>query len=297
MFDIIGAYFLLASGIVANKYALRSIAPDLLVGIRMAVSGIFLLGFSVRTSPRLRWSHIKHDIWLLLGIALGTTLVPALLKAYALSSMAASKQTLLGSIDPFITALYAYLMWRDPLTLRKLCGMTVGFMGIAISVADRVPAEQWSIVSLPEIAVIIAIALGRYGWMLVQMLLKKDRYLPTEITSLSMLLSGLCSLGMSCMRGSAFIMPAEVSWTLVSVLVYTTLIGNICGYTAYTYCLRKYHATLIATVGLVVPLFVAALSMLFGMEQLSLRFGIAFALVALGMLIFHGPARRSLPIL
>jgi len=285
MLTIIGAYFLLASGIVANKYVLRFMPSDLLVGLRMTVSGLFLMSFSLGRSPRLTWKHIKDDLFTLLGIALITTLLPALLKAYALSSMAASKQTLLGSIDPFITALYAYLLWREPITLRKLLGITIGFMGIIYSVADRVPAEQLSIISLPEVAVIVAIALGRYGWMLVQILLRKERYKPTEITSLSMLMSGLCSLGLFYARGGTFLNNIQEG-VPVTALLYTTFIGNICGYSAYTYCLQRYEATLVSTVGLVVPLFVAALSACSGLEQLTLRFCISFALVAIGMVIF-----------
>lgn len=287
MIDIIGAYLLLASGIVANKYVLRYMAPDLLVGLRMTISGLFLMSLSIRTSPRLRWNHIKHDLGSLIGMSLGSTLIPALLKAYALSMMAASKQTLLGSIDPFITALYAYSIWDERLTARKLIGMTIGFIGIALSVADKVPTEQWGIISLPEIAVIISIALGRYGWILVQILLKKERYKPTEITSIGMLSSGLISLTLNIGRGIHFIRPLPDDFSYINALIYTTVIGNICGYTAYSYCLQRHNATLIATTGLLVPLFVAGISALLGLETLTIRFFIALSMVALGMTIFY----------
>ncbi len=287
MIDIIGAYLLLASGIVANKYVLRSIAPDLLVGLRMAVSGIFLMGLSIRTSPRLRWNHIRADLSTIMVMSLGATLLPALLKAYALSMMVASKQTLLGSIDPFITAVYAYIIWDERMTRRKLLGMLIGCIGIGISVTDTIPTEQLTIISLPEVAVLIAIALGRYGWILVQILLKKERYKPTEITSIGMLSSGILSLILYIIRHGAQIPPLPDNLPFINALLYTTIVGNICGYTAYSYCLQRHNATLISMTGLLVPLFVAALSAALGLETLSIRFFIALSLVALGMALFY----------
>lgn len=236
MIDMIIAYALLASGNVANKYILKSMSPALLVGIRMSVSGFLILLFSVRKSPRLRWSYLKHDLPILGVISVVTTLLPALLKAFALTYMVPSKQMVIGSIDPFITAAYAYLLWGEPLSWRKAIGISVGCFGVGISAVTSSPSEQlwggWWIFSLPELAVVIAVALGRYGWMVVQSMLKKGRYLPHEITALSMLTSGLLSLGISMARGNTLLFTGPTPDNFISILLYTTFIGNIGGYTA-----------------------------------------------------------------
>lgn len=301
MIDMIIAYALLASGNVANKYVLKSMAPSLLVGIRMSVSGLLILLFSVKSSPRLRWSHIKHDLPVLSVIAVVTTLLPALLKAFALTYMAPSKQMVIGSIDPFITAAYAYFLWGEPLSWRKALGITIGCIGIGISAASSTPTEniwgEWWIFSLPELAVIIAVALGRYGWMVVQSMLKKERYLPHEITALSMLTSGLLSLGISLVQGNTLTFTGPIPNNFISILLYTTFIGNIGGYTAYSYCLKRHSATVVSLTGLLMPLFVAFMSWFVGLEIITWNFFVAMAFVASGMAIFYSstPTRHTQP--
>lgn len=291
MIDIIGAYILLASGIVANKYVLRSMAPDLLVGIRMLVSGLAIFLYSVSDSPRLRWRYIREDFAKLAFIAICTTLAPSLLKAFALKYMPASKQTLLGSIDPFVTATYAYFIWNDRITLRQFLGMLVAFAGIVVLLISRFPEEQlwgeFSSVSYPEIAALIAVALGRYGWILVQMFIRKDRYAPHEITSLSMLSSGALALILGFFRGMTYEIPQENPWFFISVLCFTTFVGNIGGYTLYSYCLKHHSATLMSISGLLIPVLVASLSSLLGLEVLNGTFFVAMACVGMGMFLFY----------
>lgn len=298
MIDMFITFALLASGNVANKFLLKSMSPELLVGIRMSVSGLLILLFSVYNSPRLRWSHIRNDISIILVIAVITTLLPALLKAFALSYMVASKQMLLGSIDPFITAGYAYLLWREPLSWRQAIGMVVGCIGVGISAISSSPTEhiwgEWLIFSLPEIAVLLAVSLGRYGWMIVQSMLRKGRYLPHELTALSMFISGILSLSLSIIRGKTVLFTGPAPDHFISIILYTTFIGNIAGYTGYSYCLRHHSATVVSLTGLMMPPLVAFFAACVGLETLSLNFFIAMAFVTLGMVIFYSnkPALR-----
>src|SRR6516165_10800893 len=108
MIDIIATYALLSSGIVANKILLKYLAPDLFVALRMFISGVCLLPFALWNSHRMKWHYMKEDIATIFFISLCTTLVPSITKAFAYKYMLASKTALLGSIDPFVTALYAY---------------------------------------------------------------------------------------------------------------------------------------------------------------------------------------------
>src|SRR5581483_2603036 len=104
------SYAFIASGISTNKVLLHYLPPTLFVGMRMLLAGLVLLAFIYRSSERMRWRYIKHDIVLLTLIAGLTTFIPSVLKAYALKNMFSGKVALLGSLDPFITALYAYLL-------------------------------------------------------------------------------------------------------------------------------------------------------------------------------------------
>lgn len=297
MIDMLCAFALLASGNVANKYILQTMSPELLVGIRMSISGLLIILFSIRRSPRLRWSHIRSDLATLSLIALVSTLIPALLKAFALTYMAPSKQVLIGSIDPFITAFYAYLLFSEPITARQLLGIVVGCTGVVIAALTSTPYEklwgEWGIFSFPECAVIMAVALGRYGWMVTQGLIRKERYRPHEITALSMLTSGILSLILGLLRGKTLIITGPVTPHFVTAVLYTTFIGNIAGYTLYSNCLRHHSSTIVSLTGLSMPLFVALMSWGVGLEPLSATFFIALAFLATGMAIFYSKPKKQ----
>jgi len=297
MVDIVGAFFILASGNVANKFLLQYMSGELLVAIRMTVSGALLLLYHGRSSERLRWKYIRSDVMALTLIILCTALLPALLKAFALKYMPVSKQSLLGSIDPFITALYSYMLFNERITWRMLLGMTVGCSGIIISLLSSSPAEMlWghiSILSYPELAVVGAVALSRYGWMVVQGMLRKGRYEPSELNGIAMLSGGLMAFGLCAVRGTVLNVPVELYAQFFGVLCYTTLIGNVIGYTAYAYCLRRHSANLVALAGLLFPLFAALLSWLIGLEQLTWHFFVALFCVAIGLFILQGAQKKD----
>jgi len=295
MVDMLLTYLVLASGIVANKYVLAFMSPPLLVAIRMGVSGLLIVLYSKHTSSRLQWNYIRHDIRIISFIVLCTTLLPALLKAYALKTMLPSKQTLLGSVDPFITALYAYILTGERIGWRKLSGMVIGFVGIGIVLVGSTASErvwgEWLTISLPECAVLLAVALGRYGWILSQNMIRQERYRPHEITSMAMLASGVISLILSIIQGAFIHVPEVGAWKFISALLYTTLVGNIIGYTAYGHCLRRHSATFIAMTGLSMPLMVVGLGVALGLDVLTWQFMLAMVFVSCGMALFYSEHR------
>lgn len=290
MFDIVLVYFLLASGIVANKYLLASVSPDLFVGIRMFTAGLLLLPWSIRCA-RTRLANVRADLPSLFFISLCTTLVPAVTKAFALKYMAASKTALLGSIDPFVTALYAYILWQERLSFKKILGMLIGLCGVVITILSTSAAEiQWGEflhLSYPELAALGSVALSRYGWILVQLMLKKERYKPVEINSMTMLISGALALMIASLSGARFQIAPGCTGTFVIFFAYTVVIGNLCGYTLYSYCLKRHSATWMSFSGFLVPVFVFTISALLGREQLSYHFFIAGVLLFIGLSIFY----------
>lgn len=293
MFDIILTYLLLSSGIVANKFLLQGMSPDLFVGIRMFISGLILVPWNLqRTASRREfWQTIKADIWSLLFIALCTTLLPAIIKAFALKYMTASKTALLGSIDPFVTALYAYILWSETLSLKKIAGIALGFCGVLISIFSTSPTEmawgEFLYISYPELAALASVVISRYGWILVQLMLKKGRYKPTEINSMTMLVSGFLALCIAGLSGATVTVSCAATGWYVVVFAYTIIVGNLFGYTLYGYCLRKHSATLMSLAGFLVPVFVLLLSQCLGQEQLSLNLLFAGVVLFAGLCVFY----------
>ena len=284
------SYALLASGIVTNKILLQIVPPTLLVGIRMLAAGMILLATYFR-SHRLHWRYLKEDAYILTIITLFTTLIPALLKAFALKYLVASKAALIGSIDPFVTALYVWILWHEKLSLTKLVGILIGLSGVTFSIVATGSIKEtmlgWAVFSLPEMAQIAAIFFGRYGWILVQDLLRKHRYMPAEINGITMLSSGLIALIYSVTTEPIALLAPCCPWKLAGLMAYTTIFGTVFGYTVYATMLKRHNATFMSLAGFSIPLFVSLLGWVFLNEKITLNFLIAAFLIFIGLIVFY----------
>jgi drug/metabolite transporter (DMT)-like permease len=246
-------------------------------------------------------------------------LIPALFKAYALKNMLTSKAAFLASLDPFVTALYAYLFWGERLTKKKIIGIVLGFTGTLILLISSSTGENallvWSIFSYPEIAALLAMAIGRIGWMFVQQLLRKERYTPAEVNGLLMTISGILAfttpfmwsglitiLGVmpflraylpvySLTDATAFlhltIGPSTYLPLIFFAVLYTVLVGNVIGYTMYAGFLKRHTATFVSLAGFSVPLYVYFFSNILLGEPLTLNFLYASCVTFIGLLIFY----------
>ena len=292
MIEIFLGFALLASAIIANKIVLASIAPALFVGIRMLAAGLILYVFFFRKSVRLSYSYLKNDLPILLSISLLTTLIPSLLKAYALKYLVSSKATFLGSFDPFVTAIYAYFLWHERLSLQKIVGMIIGFSGILILLSTTSSQENeimvWGMLSYPELAALGAMALGRLGWILVQKVLRAQRYTVAEINGMTMILSGSGALLVALWLGETriTIIPGQ-ELRLLGAMLWTIIIGNVIGYGMYAHFLKSHSATLISLSGFSVPIFVYIFGWLYLGESPSLTFLLASCVTFIGLLIFY----------
>lgn len=294
---VIVSYAFLASAITANKFLLGTVAPSIVVCARMLGAGIILMGYLlVRRSEQLHWRYLRNDWPALLKIIFFTTIIPSLLKAYALQHMISAKAALLGSLDPFITAFYAYNMHGHTVRAVQWFGMLLGFIGVLLVIVAPASAEEsvvlWGVVSWPEIAALSAHAIGRYGWMLIQKLLHQHRYGPVELMAISMFSSG-CVLGGAL--GIASLWDQNIGISVARLLepyngliaLYTILGGNVIGYTLYTSTLRHHSATLVSLTGFTIPLFVGIFGYIILGEPIVLSMVLAAILMFVGLTIFY----------
>lgn len=319
MFDVFLGFAFMASSTVANKYALSVLTLSLMVGLRMLCAGVILTLYYRRKSHRMSFAYFKEDLTLLLGISLLTMLVPALLKAFALKNMLASKAAFLSSLDPFVTALYSYFFWKEHLTKKKIVGIVLGFTGTFILLISSSVSEQslmaWSVFSYPEIAALLAMAIGRLGWMFVQQILRRERYTAPELNGLLMTMSGVMVFILPFMisgfiallafipglvahlpsytfsDAASFLQITITPDTNLMMIIYATLhtiiIGNVIGYTMYAGFLKKHSATFVSLAGFSVPLYVYLFGALLLGEPLSLNFLAASCVTFIGLVIFY----------
>ncbi len=320
MFDVFLGFAFLASATMANKYALYNLTPTFMVALRMLGAGLILFFYYRKKSHRLSYAYYKKDLITLVGISLLTLFIPSVCKAYALKNMLASKASFFGSLDPFVTAIYAYLFFRETLSLKKIIGILLGFSGMIVILVSRAPSSEQAlkafwVFSYPEIAALIAMAVGRLGWLFVQKLIRNERYTGAELNGLLMTLSGLIALIIPFVGACAsvvftWIAPSfasylpsytwsdataifnintqtavSIPWMLV-LIAYTILVGNVIGYTMYANFLKHHSITFISLAGFSVPMYTYLFDALLG-NPISISFLVAAAITFTGLIIFY----------
>jgi len=290
MIQIFIIFALFASAISVNKLILQAIPPILFVGIRMMTAGILLTIYH-HLHPQqtsIRWHHVGRQALVITCLAISTMYAPSILKAYGLQHMVSSKLALIASLDPFITALYGYLLWNQRLTWKQVAGVCAGCFGVFIMIymqADTLP-DRWFYVSLAECAALGSVCISRLGWIGVQQQLRSHTFQPAELNTVLMLIGGACGLITAWLTGEIVYISNLLSWKMLALIAYTVIVGNMISYTGYGRMLRSYSVTLVSLAGLLIPLFVHAYGPLLLGESISPYFFISLGCVGLGLWLF-----------
>lgn len=256
----------------------------------MLLAGIGLLLLNPTGWNKKRLKKISEDIFPI-GIAVLATYLPAFLNAYALKNLLSSKSAFIKSINPFVMALYAYVLFGEKLTFKKVLGIILGFLGTLILMNSTSPLEEtlsaFGIFSYPELAQIFAVTFGAFGWLQVQKLVKNHRYSALEINEIVMLIVGPIALISSLLNSEIDLAIFAQIPVLAPWLLYTVVAGNMIGYPLYTYLLKHNSATFVSLAAYTIPFFVAIYGyFLFGEIPTQSTFVASF-IILIGMLIFY----------
>ena len=291
MIGLVIGFMLMGSAISANKIVMGVLPSTLFTGIRMLCAGIILLILVGRNNERLTWNYLKHDLYALFMVGFCTTYITSLLKAWSLKNLLSSKAAFIASLDPFVAALYAYLLWNEKLSSKKWLGLFLGFTGVILLLQVDLGIEQLQgnifNISLAECAAFAAMSVGRYGWILAAQFLKKGRYTSMELNSISMTSSGIIAL-----ITAWFIDPIQTSLAAINIKIFTAMsysiiIGNVISYNIYGYFLKKYSVTMVSLFGFIIPLTVATIGFFILHEEITTRFILAAGIIFVGLTIFY----------
>lgn len=290
MIEIFLGFAIFASATTINKLILFQLPPLFFVGVRMISSALILLSYHAWKSSRFRLCTIKYDLKAILLISALTTFIPSILKAFALKNLNSSVATLIASLDPFVTAIYAYFLWKETINWRQLIGMIIAFLGVTFLIVSTAPIKNFAHtflwISIPEIAAFVSMVIGRYGWILAQKVLHAERYTPSELNALLMFCGGSYALLSSALLENFSISAFPHNTKFFAIFAYSVTVANILGYNIFGWLLKKYPITFISLGGISVPLFVHLYGPVILGEPLSISFFGALALVALGTSIF-----------
>jgi len=261
-------YIVWGSTYLAIRYAIETIPPFIMGGARFLVSGAMLYAWArYRGAPsptRLHWRNaLIAGAFLLLGgngaVVWAEQFVPSGLTA------------LLVSILPFWLVI---IEWARPPRRRPsgviLAGLVLGFIGIIVLVGPGNVGGHGDIRPLGAVVLI----LGSLSWA-IGSFWSRDAELPR---------SGLLTTGMEMLGGAlsgelSHFDIHRVSKVSTIGLLYLITFGSLIGFTSYIWLLDKVSPARLGTYAYVNPVVAVLLGWAIAGEQLSIRTGIAAAIV------------------
>jgi drug/metabolite transporter (DMT)-like permease len=269
-------YIIWGSTYLAIRYAIQTIPPFLMGATRFLISGALLYLWAryrgAQKPTRLHWRNaVIAGGFLLLGgngaVMWAEQVVPSGLTA------------LLVSILPFWLVI---IEWVRPPRRRPnvavLIGLVLGFVGIVVLVG---PSDLGGHGNVSPVGAMV-LMLGSLSWA-IGSFWSRDAQLPE---------SGILTTGMEMLGGGALLLVVgaftrefshldvhAVSRASATGLVYLIVFGSLLGFTAYIWLLDKVTPARLGTYAYVNPVVAVLLGWAIAGEVLSIRTGIAAAIV------------------
>lgn len=259
------------------RIAAPVLGPVMLIGCRVLLGALFLLGVAVVTRARLdlraNWKH-----FLILGFI--NTALPFTLFAFAAETLPASLLSILNATAPIWGAVVAALWLRTPFTMRGLAGLALGITGVAvltgIGAAAMTPAT------------LIAIAAGLtaglcYG--IASVYAKQAKSVEPFANAHGSLWASVLFMA----PAMPFFPPVATPglWVVLSVVAIGVLCSGV-AYMLYFKLIEEIGATPALSVGFLIPVFGILWGALFLHEPVTARTVIGGVIVLLGTALITG---------
>ncbi len=283
-------YALFASVFTVAKGALEYASPCFLVGSRMAIAGLLMLGYAVVRMPQSLRLTLRSAVRVAL-LGFFNIYLTNVLELWGLQYLTSFKTCFIYSLSPFLSAFLSYIILKDLMTYRKWIGLLLGFAGLWPTFADKTMQELttgtvWG-VSGAEFAVVGAVVASVLGWILLRQLVHDSNCPPVVANGYSMLFGGALALVQSAIVEPWAPFPITNYSVWIESTLFLIIVSNILCYNLYGLLLQKFSPTFMAFAGLSTPLFTALFGWIFHNEMIDIWFFISLCIVFIGLFIFY----------
>lgn len=290
MFLVILVYALFASVFTVSKTALDYSEPIFLVGSRMFVAGLLLLGYQF-LFQREQFIVRKKDLVRLSLLAIFAIYLTNIFEFWGLKYLTSFKTCFIYSLSPFLSALLSYFVLKEGMSLKKLAGLAIGFLGFIPILVSHTQSEaelgQLWVFSWAELSVVGAAICSVYGWILLKQVVTENRYSPVMANGLAMTIGGIIALVHSYFAENWDPLPVTDYLPFMASALVLIIVSNILCYNLYGYLLKRFSATFVSFAGFTTPLFTALYGWTFLGETVTWPFYFSFAIVFSGLLLFY----------
>lgn len=262
---------------LAIRIGLETIPPMLLGGMRWTLAGALILtAMRLRGDllpPRAEWPSLS-----LLGV---------LLIGFGNGGVVWAEQTIPSGLTAVLVAVVPFWMvgveWAagsaERLGGRRLAGLLIGFAGIVLLVWPELETGRGRAVVLG----IVATQLACLGWALGSTYSRRRASSENvlAVAAYQMLFGGIAMFVAAVLLGE--LQAVHVSHRSGAALAYLVVFGSLAGYSAYIYALKHLPLATVSLYAYVNPVIAMVLGAVVLAEPMSLRVGVAGAVVLAGI--------------
>ena len=160
--------FLWGSASTAGKYGFQSVEPLVLYVARFFLAGLILITYSSFRYGR--WTPAKSEWGPITLFSILNTVIYLGVFAYALEMVAAGITTLTVALNPLMISVFSSLILRRQVPLRTWIGITLGMLGVGVSVFPLLQTVHVNALGLGLLVVcmisysLAAVYYARQGW-------------------------------------------------------------------------------------------------------------------------------------
>ena len=261
-----------------TKIGLVGIPPLSFAFIRFLIAGVVILPFLVKTN------FLKDIKKLVLFSLLGT--INILFFILGIKTTTATIGQLLYAGVPLLTAAFLFIIFKERLNVRKVVGITIGFIGVILVVL--LPVIEKGMKFSGDLLGNVLIGIGAISWSLYMMYSKKklDSFSPFIVTA--------AFIWITCLALFPLFLTDFISYpnwwqnlTLSSILAlgYVSIISTIIVYLSNQYAIKHGGSILASMQYYLYPIFAYISAFLFLGEQLTLGLVIGGTFALLGVYI------------
>jgi drug/metabolite transporter (DMT)-like permease len=281
----VAIYVIWGSTYLAIRYAVETIPPLVVAGIRHSIAGGIML-----TWAWWRGFRPTRQQWVA-GFALGALffLIGHGTLHWAERYVASGLAALLIATEPMFILVLGWMMGQQKISVLSALGLGLGVVGVAMLTGAELTVKGSSLWGL------LAVLLGSLSWSL-GVVVSPRLKLPSDALGRTALPT-ICGAAMLLIAAGVTGEFQETHWASISLrsifgLGYLITFGSVIAFTAYTWLLQRVPPTLVATHTYANPVVAVLLGWFFAHESLSLRIVLA-SVAILGAIVLIRRGERA----
>jgi len=221
------------------------LGPVWLIEIRVLIAGLVLLPFLLRLGLL---SHVRRKLLPLFVVGCINFAMPFLLLAFASVSLPAGFTSILNATTPLFGTIVASGWLKEKLTVARMIGFVLGFVGVVILVGWKTIATTQSFLTAVVAGLLAALMYAIAAPYIKQQL--------AGVSSLAITTGSLLSAAVLLLPAMPFTVPTTIPATSVFLAVLgLALLSTSFAYILYFRLIKKVGSTRALTVAYLVPLF------------------------------------------